>query len=240
MSDLVANSISRYHEKQAGNFITDWLKKNIKLPSKEKAMKVLRDNIKSEADVEELYKSIPKMVELLKSKKAAEDPLFPPGFVKNLAVLAAMLAILGNMQSKERAVDKLKDLKVIQTEQRVVEKVNKNDITGAFQVTKEILKKLKGDHSQEDINKTLIDGIKKTPKQLLPRGLAKIDQVKFPLELKFSLDKHGTDRLYPGDVNKLKEGDYVFVHREYTTERMQQIEDNLAQIQKEHKDKKRL
>ena len=109
MSAIVEASIDRYHEKIAAGFIEDWVKKHIPLPSKEKARKYLKKHIKTEKDLDDLYKALPKMTTFLKSKKGEESSgLFPPGFVKNLAAVIAMLSILGNMYSKDRAVEKLR------------------------------------------------------------------------------------------------------------------------------------
>jgi len=231
MNTLLIASIDRYHEKIAGNFIGDWIKKNFDLPSKEKAIKLIKKHIKSKKDLEEVYSAMPKMINFLKSKKADVPSLpagriFPAGFVRNLAILVAMISILGNMYSKEAAYDKLVKQDIIQRE-KVLEDAK---LLGKFKLTKDTIKKVKQNRSQEEMNKVLIDDIK----AMSSYNLRKVNDVKYPLELKFTSDQAGHSRIYPSKLNNY-EGESIYVHREYTLERYKEIEKNLKEFDKNEK-----
>jgi len=238
MNTVITASVNRYHDKVAGNFITDWIEKHLDLPSKEKAIKLLKKHIKSEKDLDEVYKALPKIMSFLKSKKAMIDPredkLFPSGFVKNLAIIIAMISVLGSMYSKEHTVKQLKEHNIIYLDQHgnpTTKPVDK--FMGTIKLNKTILKSLQGNHSQETLNKELIDGVSEGGGYAGPK-MDELLKVKYPLELKFTKDKAGNQRLYPSGINKMKEGDTLYVHREYTSEKMKQIEDNLKNFKKEN------
>jgi len=226
--DRVVLSVGRYHEKVAGNFIGDWINKNYELPSKEKALKLIKKHIKNKKDLDDVYSAMPKVVNFLKSKKAKEstERIFPPGFVKNLAVLIAMVSILGNMYSKETAYQKLVEKEVIKQE-KIVED---NKLLGKFILTKDTIKKVKQNRSQEEMNKVLIDDIK----SMSSFKLRKVNNVKYPLELKFTADPDGRRRIYPSQISKY-DGETVYVHREHTLKHYEELEKNLKEFDKNEK-----
>jgi len=246
--DRVANSIERYHEKVAGNFLGDWIKKHIPLPSKEKALKVLKKNIKTEEDLNKVYESMPKIISFLKSKKAMwdygpnesdnHDPVFPSGFVKNLAILIAMMSVLGNLLPREIASDKLKEHKVIYVNESGEEVTRVDKYLGDVTIDKRTRQGLNPNSSIEAMNKVLLDHIVNMEiKNLNGPSISKIHKVKYPLELKFTTDKAGRQTLYPSQINKLKDGDKIYVHRDRTPEEVERVEKNLKDLENERKTK---
>jgi len=234
MEHLVKVSVSRYHEKIAGNFLGDWVKKHFSIPSKEKAIKILKKHIKSENDLDETLKAMPKMVTFLKSKKAEDirvpsERLFPKGFVKNLIVILAMISILGNMYSKEKTMDKLKEYDVIQEKRIDIE----DKYMGQFSIDKNSLKEIKTHLSLEEMNTEIIKGIKEKIKNLEGPKIQNVHKVKYPLEIKFTLDRAGVKILFPKKIKNLKDGDKVYVHRAYSPKRVEEIEKNLKKMKNE-------
>jgi len=241
MESVLIASIDRYHEKVAGNFITDWVKKHLELPSKEKAIKLIKKHIKSEKDLDEVYESLSKIMTFLKSKKAEDvkipvDRLFPSGFVKNLAIIVAMISIFGTMYSKEHTLKQLNEQKIVYIDQQGHQTTKPLDkFMGTIKLNKAILNNLKGNHSQETMNKEIIDGVKEgVGENYSGPKMHEMFKVKYPLELKFTKDKAGKQNLYPSGIAKMKEGDTLYVHREYTSEKMKQIEENLEKFKKEN------
>lgn len=69
-------------------------KAGIGIPSKQKAKEYLMKNLKSEKDVDEAYRFIPKILNFLKkSYITADEKVYPPGFLKNMLILIALVAM---------------------------------------------------------------------------------------------------------------------------------------------------
>jgi len=228
MESLTAASVAKYHEKTAGNFVSDWAKKNIKIPPKEKALKVLKKYIKNEKDLDDFYAYLPKMMSFLKGKTAMRDPrydaVFPSGFFKNMIVLVALLSVVGNMYTKERTYDELVKQDIIKNKE-----VEFPKLLTDFVISDKIIKKVNPNSSMEDMNKAFIDSIK----HMGGPALYKIKNVKYPLELKFTRDEAGNSRIFPSQLKKLKDGDKIYVQRQYTPEKYEEIENNLKKIKNE-------
>lgn len=229
MESLTTASVARYHEKMAGNFVSDWAKKNITMPPKEKALKVLKKYIKDEKDLDAFYKYLPRMVSFLKGKTAmrdpSSDPIFPSGFFKNMIILVAMISIAGQMYPKERMQKELVDQKVI-----VVDDSGTSNFLATLPLSSSVIKNIDPNKSLEDMNKAIIDSITRAD----GRDLQKLKKVKYPLELKFTSDTGGNSRIYPSQLKKLKAGDKIYAHREYTPERYEAIEKSLKKIRNEN------
>jgi len=234
---VIQASIERYHEKIAVNFLTDWIKKHIELPSKEKAIDFLKKNIKSEEDLDDLFKAMPKMITFLKSKKAELGDReytgegFPPNFIKHIAAAIALISLLGISLPKERTVEKLREIDVLPRYEKVMPE---EKYMGSFKLTNEILKNVKWDKSSyESMNKELIKSIQNLEMhQLKGPKLHDIHKVKYPLELKFTLDKAGDKTINPKDFKNIKENTELYVHRDYTPERLEKIEKTLKELKK--------
>lgn len=234
--DKVGASVSRYHEKIAAGFLENWIKENIDLPSKEKAKKYLKKTIKSQKDLDDLYAAMSSITSFLKSKTSSES-VYPPGFVKNLAVLIAMVSIVGNISSQESFKDKLLEEKIVIVKDSP--EVKKQDkYMGEVTLTKEMLKKINPNKSIEDMNKVILKSMKDD--ELIsfvgPRKLD-IAKIKHPLELKITTDKAGMNHVYPSQIKNYKGDTTFYVHQERSSEDVERIEKDLKQLQKERKDK---
>jgi len=244
MSTTLEATIARYHEKVAANFLGDWIKKHFPLPSKEKALKVLKKHIKTEKDIDDLYKSMPKMISFLKSKKAYTDnepssQLFPQGFIKNLVLIVALLSVLGQILSKEKTIEKLREDKIIYLDEsgNRIEKPN-DKYMGEITLNSKTLKDIDPRASLEEMNKELIKSIKsKQMKDLRGPKIHHIYKVKYPLELKFTLDRNGKGYLSPSQLKKQKPGSKIYVHREYSSDKVEEIENRLKDMEKERERK---
>ena len=199
MNPIVLSSITRYHEKTAGNFIVDWLKKHIKLPSKDKALKVLKKHIKDEKDVDELYAYLPKIQEFLKGKKAkvdinikenldpSQEPIFPKNFIKNLAVLCALIAILGGAFPSNS--DKAKELLI---KEKIIKTTEVFRDIGYFRLSDTIKDKITKKDTQEEMHEKVYLVLKEK-KYLLRSEYNKkfLSGTKDPLSFRLSKDKEG-------------------------------------------------
>lgn len=81
------------------------------LPTKQQAVKYLRENDITEKDIEEAYSIIPKLNPLI---KLADTKIFPSGFIKNLTLLVAVVAIFqGTFPAKSAALKEFKKIKEV-------------------------------------------------------------------------------------------------------------------------------
>jgi len=229
--DFIETVISRYHFKKTANLLEDWIKKTFPIPSKEKAIKILNKRVKSEKDIEEVYNAIPKMITYLKNMKFSSDyqtpskRIFPEGFVNNLIILIAIFSVLGHLYSKEHAYDKLKKKNIIFEEKEMPSNLKQDELLGKLPMSEEIIKKLKNYSSIENMNKSLMKIMEdKKLKEITNLDLPNLLKIKYPLQLKMSLDKKGRVPLYPSQIKDLKEGDIIYVHKKYDVEEYKQLE----------------
>ncbi len=238
MKEIIINAaVNRYHEKLASNFLGDWIKDNIPLPSKEKAKSFLKKHLKSEKDLDKIYsqiKSISNFLKIRKSKEITADDIFPSGFVKNLAILVAIVSILGHLETKEITLEKLEKENIVTVEkEEKVQPVKK--YLGQIVLNKSVLKKIKN-KSVEEMNKIILKSIKDNIiEQKSDFEFSEVKKVKYPLELKITLDSEGRDLLFPSDADKLKDNKTVFVHRDRSSEDVERIEKNIKEMEKEKK-----
>jgi len=203
MDALTTASIERYHEKTAGNFVVDWAKKNIKLPSKDKALKVLKKYIKDEKDVDALYAALPKMMSFLKGKKAMTDPrhdsVLPSGFINNMALVIAMISIMAGAfpENKDAAKDLLEKEKII----KVVEK--KFQDIGYFRNNDYITRKINNTDTQEEMNTKVLRALKEKTYFLRSEHDKKfLYGTKDPLSFKLYRDKAGKKLMEADELKK--------------------------------------
>jgi len=228
--------VSRYHEKKSNSFLINWVKKNIPLPSKEKAIKLLKKNIKSEKDLDEVYSNINNIVNFLKTKKSNKIICsdFPEGFIKNLTILIALFSVLGGIYSKEISFKKLKEENIIQVDTPK----NIKKYLGKVTFEKGVLDKLNKKQSIEKMNEALIEALKERYIESMSElKLKEIDKVKYPLELKFTLDSEGKINLSSSQILSFKDNPTFYIHREYSSEDIERIEENLKDITKEKNEK---
>lgn len=235
--DNVKASISRYHEKVAAGFLENWIKDNIALPSKEKAKKYLKKTIKSQKDLDNIYEDLSNMTNFLISKTASEG-VFPPGFVKNLAILVAMVSIIGNIGSQEYAKEKLQNENII-IEKSAPEVKKPEKYMGEIVLKKDFLKKINPSKSIEEMNKLILRSLK--DEDLISfKGPRKneISDIKHPLELKITTDKEGRDSVFPSQIKNYKGDTKFYVHQERSSEDVERIEKTIKQLHKERKHEK--
>ncbi|MDB4330491.1 hypothetical protein N9948_02100 [bacterium] len=99
-----------FKHKNAKNDLVSILKKlKVKFPTKEQAEKYLRENIKSEKDIENAYKIVPQLLGMLKkSYITADKQIFPKGFIKNLILLIAIISFFqGTFPVQSEAVKRI-------------------------------------------------------------------------------------------------------------------------------------
>lgn len=235
MSDTLELSIKRYRDKFSSSFLENWIKKNIPLPSKDKAKKFLKKTIRSESDITKLYEDMSKITSFLMSKKAAGVSVFPKGFVKNLAVLVAMISIIGNIGSQEQLKEKLIDEKII-----VVKEVSNTKVQdkymGDLLLKKDFIKKITKLKSTEEMNKVILENIKDNNKIIFKGPRKKdISNIKNPLELRITRDRGGHDTLFPSQLKEYNSDMTFFIHQEHTPDDISKIEKNIKEVQKERK-----
>ena len=234
MRNVSKASIKRYHEKVSAGFLEKWIKENFELPSKEKAKKYLKKTIKSQKDLDKLYEDMSNMTNFLKSKTAA-DSVYPPGFVKNLAVLVAMISIIGNISSQEQAKEKLLKENIV-IEKSVGDTKKQEKYMGVLNVNKDLLKKINSGKSLEEMNKIILKSLK-DDNYVSFTGPRKLDlaKVKHPLELKLTTDREGRDLVFPSEIKKYKGDTKFYVHQEHSSEDIERIEKSIKQLNKEKK-----
>jgi len=190
-------SIQRYREKKAKIELKKWILDNFKLPPKDKALKVIKKYIRSEKDLDKIYDSIASIENYL--NKIKTSGVFPQGFVRNLAVLVAIISILGNLSSKEDTFQQLKNKNILEES---ISHYSANYL-GSTQLTKELIKELSNSKSIQDMNQTILD----------------IKQESFlngekPLNVRFTLDKEGHKDIYPWHLKKIKNNIKVYVFQD--------------------------
>ena len=87
------------------SLLKDTLK--IKFPSKSKALKYLQDNVKNKEDIDKAYNAIPSIIKFFNNSNK-KSSIYPPGFIKNLIILIAIVSIFqGTFPAKSEAVKEL-------------------------------------------------------------------------------------------------------------------------------------
>jgi len=108
----IKNRVGRivYAEKSLFKLIKEKFK--IKIPSKDKAVKYIKENIKSVKEVQEAYKNMPQILNFFKkSYVTADTKVIPPGFMKNMILLVAIVSIFqGTFPAKSDAINEIKKI----------------------------------------------------------------------------------------------------------------------------------
>lgn len=181
---------------------------NIGFSTKDKAKKWLLENVKDESDIDEAYKSIPKILKFI--KKSYEEDLklseaLPKTFVRNALILIALTSLFeGSFPSKaDIAKNKLKKEKIIKVNHTFLGKVPVRKI-------KEIMEET-GDKSLHLIKEKFLEEYHKNPDNIFYTG-KKIPKDTKPYSLLLSEDKNSSFLHNPEMIKKIDNNSgYVYL-----------------------------